>query len=132
MMNTPQEAVGAVPQPGVNPAAAQPPSAPSAPPAGPSGLSEDDLKALRSDPEVVEVFTQVAGVPVPMDQVDPQTLAEVAGMVEKLGVAGAVDKINSLLSPEQKAGLQAEAAKANAQPQPQAQQPGPPVGGGVR
>lgn len=131
-MMKPMEAVGAVPQAGVNPAA----SAPAPKPSGPGGLSEGEIEALRGDPEVADVFTQVAGSPVPMDQVDPQSLVEVAGMVEKLGVEGAVAAINGMLSPEQKAGLQAEAAKASAQPQPQGQPqgapPAPPVGGGAR
>lgn len=123
-MMKPAEAVGAVPQPGVNPAARQ---APAQPPQGGGPLSPEDVEALRGDKEVAEVFRQVAGAEVPMDQVDPQSLAEVAGMVEKLGVDGAVQAINAMLSPEQKASLQAEAAKAGGQQAPPAATA--PVGG---
>ena len=108
-MMKPAEAVGAVPQPGVNPAAAQKPN---------HGLTEADLNALRGDREIADVFNRVAGTPVPMDQVDPQSLAIVAGMVEKLGVEGAVAAIDKMLSPEQKASMAAEAAKAGGNPAP--------------
>lgn len=112
-MMKPAEAVGAIPQPGVNPAAAAPKAGGNAP------LSDEQVKFLRGDKEVIEVFRQVAGGDVPMDQVDVQTLAEVAGMVDQLGVEGTVARINSMLSPEQKAGIQAEAAKGSgAQAQP--------------
>lgn len=108
-MMKPAEAVGSVPQPGVNPAA----QAPAAGQKQNFGLSEADLNALRGDREVADVFNRVAGTKVPMDQVDPQSLAIVAGMVQKLGVDGAVAAIDKMLSPEQKAAMQAEAAKSN-------------------
>lgn len=107
MRQLPAEAVGSVPQPGVNPAAAAPQGG-----SDNFGLTEQDLKHLRGDREIAEVFNRVAGTPVPMDQVDPKSLAIVAGMVHKLGVAGAVAAIDKMLSPEQKAQMQAEAAKA--------------------
>lgn len=105
-MMQPAEAVGSIPQPNVNPAATA-----AKKPTG--NLSDAELDALRGDPEIAEVFRQVAGTDVPMDQVDAQSLAEVAGMVHKLGVEGAVSAINELLSPEQKAELQADAARNN-------------------
>lgn len=127
-MMKPAEAVGSVPQPGVNPAA-------KASAAGQSqnfGLSDADLKALRGDREVADVFNRVAGTKVPMDQVDPQSLAIVAGMVEKLGVDGAVAAIDKMLSPEQKAAMQAEAVKANgAAPADPGAPPAPAAPGGM-
>lgn len=127
-MMKPAEAVGSVPQPGVNPAA-------NAPASGQNknfGLSDADLKALRGDREVADVFNRVAGTKVPMDQVDPQSLAIVAGMVEKLGVDGAVAAIDKMLSPEQKAAMQAEAVKANgAAPADPGAPPAPAAPGGM-
>lgn len=102
------ESLGAVPQAGVNPAANNKPQDPRAA----YGLTDADLENLRADKEVAAVFAAVAGQNVPMERVDAQSLAVVAGMVHKLGVDGAVAEINKMLSPEQKASLQADAAKS--------------------
>lgn len=127
-MMKPMEAVGSVPQPGVNPAAARP----AAPPQGGQqgqGVTEDELRILRGDYDVIDVFARVSGIPAdmfPIDQVDPQSLAIVAGMVHKLGVDGAVAAIDKMLTPEQKAQMQAEvASQGGGAPQQ------PSMGGGV-
>jgi hypothetical protein len=103
-MMRPQEAVGAVPQQGVNPMARQAPQpAPAAaqPPApGGQQLAPDQVEALRKDPEIVAAVAQFAGRPVPMESIPDNLLMEIAGMVDKLGVEGAVHEFKTKVPPE--------------------------------
>ena len=95
MMNP--EAIGAVPQAGVNPAANQPQQPQQQAPAG--GMSPEDLKALRTDPELTEAVAKFMGRPVDMAEVPDDMLVVVAGMVHKLGVDGAIAEFERALPP---------------------------------
>ena len=107
-MMRPQEAVGAVPQPGVNPMARNaPPTAPApaprpAPqaPTAPQGLPPEEIAALRKDPELAQAVQLFAGHPVPMESIPDNLLMEIAGMVHKLGVQGAVAEFKNKVPPE--------------------------------
>lgn len=106
MMNMPQEAVGAVPQPGVNPQARpapapqQPPPAQAQPPQGGHALSPQDLNFLRTDPEIAAAVAQVMGRQIDLAVVPDELLAVIAGMVHKLGVEGAVAEFQRSVPPE--------------------------------
>ena len=93
MINMPQEALGAVPQPGVNPQARSAPS-----PA--QQLSPDDLDYFRHDPEIIAAVTKFMGRPIDPAEIPEELLANIAGMVQKLGVDGAVAEFQRILPPE--------------------------------
>ena len=104
MMRT-QESVGSVPQEGVNPQARQAPPAPAAPqpqqpPQGGGELSPEDIEALRQDPEIAEAVAKFMGRRVDMAQVPDDMLIQIAGMVQKLGVDGAIAEFERLVPPE--------------------------------
>lgn len=106
-MMRPMEEIGAIPQDGVNPKAQSGPRDPREE----FGLTDEDLEALRRDPEIIEMVRQVTGRDFPMQQIDDHLLAILAGMVHKLGVEGAVAEANRLLPPEQKATIRGIAMK---------------------
>lgn len=96
-----QEALGAVPQPGVNPQARQAPQpAPAAPGASAQQLPPEQLAALRKDPEIAQAVAQFAGRPVPLESIPDNLLMEIAGMVHKFGVEGAVQEFKTKVPPE--------------------------------
>ena len=103
MMRT-QESVGSVPQEGVNPQARQAPPAPAAPqpeqPQGGGKLAPEEIEALRKDPELAQAVTKFVGRPVPMEAIPEELLMEIAGMVHKLGVDGAVQEFKAKVPPE--------------------------------
>lgn len=93
---------GAVPQQqaqGGVPAAPQPPqgAAPQAKAQGQTKLSPEDEAILRKDPDVKKTIDTFIGKDVPMDKVPDFFLAEVAGMVHKLGVQGAVAMLTKMI-----------------------------------
>ena len=103
-MMRPQEAVGAVPQPGVNPMAKQAPPAPAAvaPPQASGGqqLTPDEIQALRQDPEIAQAVSLFMGRPIDPSEIPEELLANIAGMVHKLGVEGAVAEFQRIIPPE--------------------------------
>ncbi len=104
-MMRPQEAVGAIPQQGVNPLARQqaPAAAPrpqAAAPAQAPALSPEEVEALRKDPEIAQAIAMFVGRPVPLESVPDNLLMEIAGMVHKLGVEGAVQEFQAKVPPE--------------------------------
>ncbi len=115
-MNLPPEAIGAAPAQG-NPT---PPQSPKFPP--------DQIAALRKSPNVIAAVHKFTGRDFPMEQIDDQLIVEIAGMVYKLGVDGAVAKAEQLLSPQQKATIRGIAMKQRVPMSPQGQQM-PPQGG---
>lgn len=115
-MPLPPEQIGAVPQ-----GQAQNPKAP---------LSPDQLKILRSDPEIQQAIEMFVGRPVPMESVPDDLLKEIAGMVHKLGVQGAVQMAQKMLPPEVQQQLK-QGAMGGQGPQAQAQQQMPQQGAPV-
>lgn len=96
---------GAVPQQQVQggvPAAPQAPrgSSPQAPAQGANSLGPKELESLRNSPDVKQAITLFIGKEVPMETVPDEILKEVAGMVHKLGVQGAVAMAEKMLPPE--------------------------------
>ena len=103
-------AIGAAPAPG-NPTA---PQAQKLPPQA--------MVALRKSPDIMKAVALFMGRPVPMQSIPDNLLVEIAGMVHKLGVQGAVQKFQQTVPPQVQAQL-----KASAQPQGQQMPPqGPP------
>ena len=106
MMNIPQEALGAVPQPGVNPQSRQAPAAQPQPQAQPGqqgnapALSPQELKFLRTDPEIAEAVSKFMGRQVDLSIVPDELLTVIAGMVHKLGVDGAVQEAMQKIPPD--------------------------------
>ncbi len=94
----PSEQVGAVPQAGVNPLAknAQPAPPATTAPRQPASYqpSPEDLDFFRNDPEIIETVTKFMGRQIDMAEVPDELLAMLAGMVQKLGVDGAVSEIH--------------------------------------
>lgn len=110
-MMKPPEQVGAVPQQGVNPqSATMTPKAPQDPRAE-FGLTDDDLDFFRHDPEIIAAVRQFTGREFPMEQIDDHLLVRIAGMVQKLGVEGAVAEAERTLPPQQKALIRGIAMK---------------------
>ncbi len=83
---------GAVPQAGVNPQAQQ------APQQG-QPLSPDDLDFFRNDPELIQAVAKFFGRPIDMNKIPDQAMAAIAGMVQKLGVDGAIAEFKKSLPP---------------------------------
>ena len=98
-MMKPMEQIGAVPQPGVNPQAAQQPQG-LRDPRQEFGLTDDDLDYFRHDPEIIAVVQQVTGREFPMEQVDDALLVQIAGAVQQLGVEGTVAEASRLIPRE--------------------------------
>lgn len=97
-------AIGASPQSGTNPAG-NPQSAPAQPPKVglKYGLTPEDVAGFRKNPRIIEVVRRVTGRDFPMDQIDDDLIIEIAGVVNKIGVDGAVALAEKTLSHEQKA-----------------------------
>lgn len=93
---------GAVPQQQVHggiPANPQTPrgSAPQAPSQGAGKSDPKQIDILRHSPRIKQALELYLGRPVEMSQVPPEILTEVAGMVAKLGVEGAVAMAQKML-----------------------------------
>ena len=109
-MMKPMEAIGSVPQAGVNPAAAAPqvqPAAfgqgkPSVPqdPRQEFGITDEDLDFFRHDPELIQAVQLITGRDFPMEQIDDALIVHLAGAVQKLGVQGAVAEAKRIIPPE--------------------------------
>lgn len=106
-MMKPMEAIGSVPQEGVNPSSVR--TIPD--PRVKYGLTDEDFEFFRNDPEVIAVVQAVTGRDFPMEQVDDILLAEIAGAVQKLGVQGAIAEAQRILTPEIKAQIRGTAMK---------------------
>lgn len=75
------------------------------------GVTPEQIEYLRKDPEVIAVVRGVTGRDFPMSQIDDALIVQIAGAVHKLGVQGAIEKANQVLSPEQKATIRGIAMK---------------------
>ena len=96
-------AVGAAPASGNPQGNPQAPVPPQAKAQLKYGMTPEHVAALRKDPEVIAVVRGVTGRDFPMEQIDDELIVEIAGAVAKLGVQGAIQKAEQILSPEQKA-----------------------------
>ncbi len=105
-MMKPAEAVGAVPQEGFRPAPAPRAVAATAPEAA-APLSPEEIEGFRSDPEIIEAVSMFLGRPVTLEEVPEELLIQIAGMVEKLGVQGAVQMAQQNMPPDLQAQLRA-------------------------
>ncbi len=94
-MNIPSEAVGAVPQGGVNPLAKTSPQ-----PQAEAPLSTEDMEFFRNDPEIVAAVSKFMGRTVTLENVPDEMLVQLAGMVQKLGVDGAVQMAQKTIPPD--------------------------------
>ena len=119
-MMKPMEQMGSVPQKGVNPMGGAPPrlqmptaQQPQQPqdPRQEFGLTDEDLDFFRNDPEIKQAVQMFTGRDFPMDQIDDHLLVLIAGMVQKLGVQGAVAEGQRLIPDEQKAIIRGIAMK---------------------
>lgn len=81
-------AIGAVPANG-NPQQGQTPK-----------LNPQQMDALRRDPELIQAVAKFVGRPVPLEKVPDNLLMEIAGMVHKLGVDGAIAKFQQTVPPQ--------------------------------
>jgi hypothetical protein len=91
-------------------------------------LPPDQIAALRKSPNVIAAVHKFTGRDFPMEQIDDQLIVEIAGLVNKLGVDGAVAKAEQLLTPQQKATIRGISMKQRVPMAPQGQ-PMPPQGG---
>ena len=101
MMNP--EAMNAVPAMG-NPQMGQTPK-----------LPPDQIAALRKSPNVVAAVAKFIGRPVPMQMVPDNLIVEIAGMVHKLGVDGAVAAFSQKVPPQVQAQLKAAVQQGGSQ-----------------
>lgn len=93
-MNMTPEQVGAVPQAGVNPQAKVAPQ-------GEQQLSPEEINSFRNDPDIVAAVSKFMGRPVTLENVPDDMLVTLAGMVQKLGVDGAVQMAQKMIPPDQ-------------------------------
>lgn len=109
---------GAVPQQqaqGGVPAAPQAPRG-AAPQMAKQGAGKADPEILRQSPRVKQALELYLGRPVDMSQVPDNILIEVAGMVAKLGVEGAVAMAQKMIPQDIQRQLKQGAGNANPQP----------------
>ena len=101
-MMKPAEAVGSVPQPGVNPAANQPSTA------ARSDITPEQLATLRNDPELIEVFRRLSGEKdIPMDQIPDEVIINFAGALHKIGIEALVQQLSGKMNPQTFAAMRA-------------------------
>lgn len=100
-MNVPPEQIGAAPQSGVNPMAKQAPA-----PQG-QDIPPEAIQFFRNDPEIIAAVSKFMGKPVTLEHVPDDMLIALAGMVQKLGVDGAVAMAQKTIPPEQQQQLRA-------------------------
>lgn len=74
-------------------------------------LPPQAMAKLRQDPEVIAAVTKYVGKPVPLQMVPDNLLLEIAGMVAKLGVDGAVAEFSRKVPQQAQAQLKAAAAQ---------------------
>lgn len=70
-------------------------------------LPPEQMEALRQDPEIKQAVSKFIGRPVKLESVPDNILIVVAGMVHKLGVDGAIQKFEQMVTPEIKNQLRA-------------------------
>jgi hypothetical protein len=87
-------------------------AAPQAPQQGQNKPKTRDIELFRKSPDIKQAITLFVGREIPMETVPDEILKEVAGMVAKLGVQGAVAMAEKMLPPEIKTQL-----KQGGQPQ---------------
>lgn len=75
------------------------------------GLTDADLEGFRKDPELIEAVRLFTGRDFPMEQLDDALMAEIAGAVQKLGVADAVREFKTLIPVELQATIRGIAMK---------------------
>lgn len=63
-------------------------------------LSPEEVDALRKDPEIVQAVSMVMGRPVDMAIIPDELMMNIAGMVHKLGVEGAVSEFTRKMPPQ--------------------------------
>ena len=63
-------------------------------------MSEQEVEILRNDPEIKQAGSLFLGKEVPLEALPPDLIAGIAGMVERLGVQGAVAEAKSKVSPQ--------------------------------
>jgi hypothetical protein len=88
----------------------------------------DQIAVLRKSPNVIAADHNFTGRDIHMAQIDYQLIVEIAGLVHKLGVDGAVAKAEQILTPQQKATIRGISMKQRVPMAPQGQ-PMPPQGG---
>ncbi len=89
------QAQGGVPAAPVPPRGAAPQATAQA-----GSVSPQEIQILRNDPDVAKAIELFSGQKPPMDQIPENFLLQVAGMVHKLGVNGAVAMLNKSFPPE--------------------------------
>lgn len=77
----------------------------------PQSLPQDQIDALKKDPEIIEAASQFIGSPVTLDILPVNALMEIAGMVQKLGVQGAVQMLKQKVPQDVQAKLRAAVAQ---------------------
>jgi hypothetical protein len=70
-------------------------------------LSPQQMAALRQDPDIAKAIALYIGKPVPLTSVPDNLLMEIAGMVHKLGVQGAVAEFSKRIPPQVQAQIKA-------------------------
>lgn len=67
---------------------------------GKNTLPADQMDALRNDPEIAQAVEMVLGKKIDMKMIPDDILMNIAGMVHKLGVQGAVKQFVSKIPPQ--------------------------------
>ena len=75
------------------------------------GLTPEHIDEFRKDPEIIEAVRKFTGRDFPMEQIDDVLMIQIAGMVQKLGVDGAVAEAHRIYPPELKAQIRGVAMK---------------------
>ena len=70
-------------------------------------LPPQQMAALRKDPEIAQAVSLYIGKPVPLTVIPDNLLMEIAGMVHKLGVQGAVQEFSRKIPPQVQAQIKA-------------------------
>lgn len=63
-------------------------------------LPPEQMAALRKDPEIGQAVAKVLGKPIDLAQIPDNILLNIAGMVHKLGVDGAVSEFTKKMPPQ--------------------------------
>lgn len=82
-------AIGAVPQAQAQAQSGQTPN-----------LPPEQINALRQDPEIQQAVQMVLGKKIDMSLIPDNIMINIAGMVHKLGVQGAVKEFTSKMDPQ--------------------------------
>ena len=96
MSPIPQEQIGAVPQQ----QAMQGPA-----------ISKEEINNLRKDPQIIKAVQMATGRSFPMEQIDDSLIVQIAAIVHKLGVEGAVAAFKKTMPPDKQALIRGIAMK---------------------